>query len=108
MGCGGIRAEISHQILKKDRKEEKTMPNGNGQGPGNAGAMTGRGRGFCSGSGVPGRLNNETSSSVSADQPQVATSVCRGPQKCGTGPQGGMKSGQGRRSGGCGNRRGQQ
>ena len=81
------------------------MPNGNGQGPGNAGSMTGRGRGFCSGSGMPGRLNNELPDIGTVEQQQG----CRGPQGCGTGQQAGrMKSGQGRRNnGGCGKRNGQ-
>lgn len=81
-------------------KEELKMPNGNGQGPANAGPKSGRGLGFCSGSGMPGRLNS------GATQNQVAApefdAACSGPRGCGTG----VKSGNGRRNGnGCGNKR---
>jgi hypothetical protein len=74
------------------------MPNGNGQGPAGAGSKSGRGRGFCNGSGKPGSVSQQ-------EQPVVQQNTeagCRGPQGCGTG----MKSGNGRGNGGCGNRRG--
>lgn len=78
------------------------MPNGNGQGPAGAGAKSGRGRGFCSGNGKPGSLNQESNQSQPLVQQNYGTG-CRGLQGCGTG----MNSGNGRRNGGCGNRRGQ-
>ncbi len=37
------------------------MPRGDGRGPTGAGPMTGRGAGFCSGSGAPGFLNRAAS-----------------------------------------------
>jgi len=82
------------------------MPNGNGQGPANAGKKTGRGLGFCSGSGMPGRLNNTRQNSEEfANQGNPDT--YRGPG-CGGGQNagGGMRAGQGRRNSGGGNRRG--
>ncbi len=38
-------------------KKEDTMPRGNRTGPDGMGSMTGRGAGFCSGSGRPGYMN---------------------------------------------------
>jgi len=77
------------------------MSNRNGQGPMNTGSRTGRGRGFCSGT-LPGEQTpeNQQNQPVAQEQPLVG---CRGPKGCGTG----MNSGNGRRAGGCGNRRGQ-
>lgn len=76
------------------------MPNGNGQGPMNAGSKTGRGRGFCSGSGIPVAMNRETVQAGTAEQQN--TEGCSWPQNGATG----MKTGNGRRNGGgCGNRR---
>ncbi len=83
------------------------MPNGNGQGPANAGKMTGRGLGFCSGSGMPGRLNNTRQNSEDTVN-QGNFNANRGPG-CGAGQNaggGGMRAGQGRRHSGGGNRRG--
>lgn len=78
------------------------MPNGNGQGPMNAGSKTGRGRGFCSGSGMPGAMNRDTLQPATEEQQRMAD--CHGPKNCATG----MKAGNGRRGGGgCGNVRGQ-
>ena len=78
------------------------MPNGNGKGPMNAGSKSGRGLGFCSGSGMPGRLNRETVQDQTVVEPPPKTD-CRGPQGYGNG----LRSGNGRRNGDCMNRRGQ-
>jgi len=77
------------------------MPNGNGQGPMNAGSRSGRGRGFCSGSGLPETMPGERVQGVATEQ-QQGTAGCRAPQSCGSG----MNAGNGRRSGnGCGSKR---
>jgi len=44
-------------ILKKNRKEMKNMPRGDGTGPGGLGPMTGRAAGYCAGYSVPGYMN---------------------------------------------------
>ncbi|MDD2272661.1 MAG: DUF5320 domain-containing protein [Desulfuromonadaceae bacterium] len=78
------------------------MPQGNGQGPMNTGSRTGRGRGFCSGNGIPVAMNRETVQTGSAEQQNVG--CCSWPQNGASG----MKTGNGRRNGGgCGNKHGQ-
>lgn len=78
------------------------MPNRNGQGPMNAGSRTGRGRGFCSRNAGVGELGRNSQQEQAVVQDQYNPD-CRGPRGCGSG----MNAGHGRRSGGCGNRRGQ-
>jgi len=74
------------------------MPNKNGQGPMNAGSMTGRRRGNC-------RVRTETGEQAQQlhgqDAGQQDNESCRGPMGCGTGKRagGGRCGGQGRRSG---------
>lgn len=79
------------------------MPNGNGRGPMGAGSKTGRGRGFCNGSAMPGTINRESEQDQTAEQ-QMATIGCRGPQGCGTGIKKGNGGGKGA---GRGNKRSQ-
>ncbi|MBV5339446.1 MAG: DUF5320 domain-containing protein [Deltaproteobacteria bacterium] len=78
------------------------MPNGNGKGPMNAGSKSGRGLGFCSGSGMPGRLNRETVKDQTVVEQQPKTDY-RGQQECGNG----IRFGNGSRNGGCSKGRGQ-
>jgi len=42
---------------KQKRKEIKSMPRGDGTGPGGLGPMTGRAAGYCAGYSVPGFMN---------------------------------------------------
>jgi hypothetical protein len=46
-----------NSILKKNRKEMKNMPRGDGTGPGGLGPMTGRAAGYCAGYPVAGFMN---------------------------------------------------
>lgn len=62
------------------------MPNGNGKGPRGAGAMTGRGKGFCNGSSAPGWKHRDAIAKESEEQSRSAEpSPCRGPLGCGVG-----------------------
>ncbi|MDD2540297.1 MAG: DUF5320 domain-containing protein [Desulfuromonadaceae bacterium] len=71
------------------------MPQGNGQGPLHAGSMTGRGRGFCSGSGMPGRFNQESAQNQAAVKKSMTG--CRGTQSGSFG----LKARNGYRNGDC-------
>jgi len=79
------------------------MANGNGQGPQNAGPRTGRGRGFCSGSGMPGWMNNGSvqGEATSQQQPGFFSRLGRGlGNGAGRGANGGRGGfGNGRRRG---------
>lgn len=44
--------------IRKKRKEDITMPGGNGTGPMGMGSMTGRAAGFCAGFGMAGYANS--------------------------------------------------